>query len=131
MRLHRWAYAQRRALAWVSFVLIFAVALYVQQIRSDSQIRANQVEVAHLLRTNQLEACDRGNKLRKAVATNAAVNEEFLAEASATRQESATSFRRQGNIAAAEINQDASDKYAILGDRLVAIPIVDCKKVIR
>lgn len=109
-----------RTLAYVLVVIVAALAPYIgQQITNDK------------IKSNQLQACERGNVLRTALSNNTKVQARFLRDARDARAEAAVAYRLTGDFKQAHISQTAADNYnEELGD-LTPVPITICKDVIK
>lgn len=125
--IHRW----QRAAAYIAIVVLTAGGFAVVQHQSTAGLKQAQREDAIRTKSNSLESCERGNILRKVEQRNANVLKDFLETAREARQASADTFKTQGNMVQYRINQDAADHYEAQLRRLVPVPQVVCKDVIR
>ena len=109
-----------RLAAYVLVVVAGVGGLYASQVHTTNQIHRNQIE-----------SCERGNLLRTNLNTNNDAMRQFLHDAMVTRRVSADTYRLQGNLTQARINDAAAAKCEKIAATMVDIQMVDCKSVIR
>lgn len=103
------------------------VALLALAVASGWAIRASYHKALDQVHVGQLEACERGNRLRAAVQVNVRVLDRLLGEAARARHVEATdALSRQVR----EASEQASATYLRLRAATRAIPQVDCARVV-
>ena len=109
-------------------VAIVALLLFLAGLGIVNAVGSSRVEE---VRQYQIEACERGNILRRETNDRGNILRYFLRTAGRSRIRAAIAFHSEGNTAQAEINREVGRAWIRKARHVDSVEVPDCEEVVQ